>query len=255
VPPLFELQKQVRAAIVGSAAEFAVPLVGGRCPLQRLAIHRRHYELSLIDVLLRRFPATQWLLGSASVRDAARAYVYQQPPVTACLNEYGGQFPMFLASRRRVPGLRWFAELEWQLGVVTLCIDLASQPIQSLAGIEPEMLASVRLQLQPGLRFYEAPWPIDELINFYLTEAAPSTYCLQPQRVRLQLHGARGEFRLRRLGEGEFVFRRALADGEEAGRAGEWALEVEPNFPVGPAFASLVAEGLMTGFRLPSPTE
>jgi hypothetical protein len=255
---LADIQRQMRAAIlVDPAAEIPAALIGGREPLKRLAIHRRHYETSLIEALLRRFPATHWLLGTRSFTETARAYVYHQPPTTPCIAEYGSDFPGYLASRpagARVPGLSAFGELEWRLGEIALCIDHPPCSMARLADVATQALPEVSLRLQPGLRYVEAAWPVDELMVLYLNARAPSQYVMAPCPIRLQISGARGAFWIERLDPPVFVFRRALADGQAIGVAAERALEAEPTFDIGDALAKLVAEGRMIGFELPSLT-
>ena len=112
---LRDLQKSVRDALVrGDGSRVEPVLVGGRDARKRLAIHQRHYHASLVTALLDRFPATVWLVGSVFVTQAAREFVYENPPSKPCIAEYGERFPGFLATRpgaSRIPYLRQFGEL------------------------------------------------------------------------------------------------------------------------------------------------
>jgi hypothetical protein len=119
VPALPDLQRTLRDALVhGGTVGLESLLVGGRDPNKRLAIHQRHYRVSLIRTLLERFPATVWLVGSPFVTDAAHEFVSARPPSRPCIGEYGEWFPEFLATRpgaEEISYLRQFAELEWHL--------------------------------------------------------------------------------------------------------------------------------------------
>ena len=82
MPSLAEVQASMRRAVVaGEASTTALELTGGSDPQARLAIHRRHYEASLVTALLTKFPATVWLTGSPLVTEAARLFVRAHPPV------------------------------------------------------------------------------------------------------------------------------------------------------------------------------
>src|SRR5262249_51220253 len=156
--------------------------------------HRRHYEATLTETLLHRFPATVWLIGLAPADEAARAFVRARPPAAPCLAEYGKDFPAYLMERAgdTVPYVGPFGALEWLVGEVTLAVDRAALRIDALSAIDPDALPDVVLRLQDGLRFLEAAWPVDDLMMLYLAEHQPDRHVLVPEAVRLQVRGARG---------------------------------------------------------------
>jgi hypothetical protein len=204
--------------------------------------------MSLINALLGKFPATVWLVGSAFT-EAARAFLYEHPPHAPCIAEYGEGFPRFLSSRpgaERLSYLRAFVELEWHVGHISVAIDHRAMSLQELAAIGSEALIDTVVELQPGLRYLRASWPIDELIQLYLSESAPDSFVFNPENVWLQLRGARGEFHIDRLDEAEFVFRSSIAGGQPISAAAELALLTNSNFDPGQALMRMVAEGLLT---------
>ena len=251
MPSLAETQTWLRDAILAGDGLSAAPLLtGGRDATTRFAIHARHYEASLVSALLGKFPGCVWLLGEPFVTSAARNFVHARPPGMPCIAEYGADFPKFLADvpgAAKVPYVRAFAEAEWHLGLVSVAIDYPPLALTALAPFPAETLADVALRLQPGLAYVSASWPIDELLRLHLCDAAPDRYVLEPAGVRLEISGARGEFRFDRLDEAEFAFRKALADGVSVGAAAELALGLDPNFAPGQALARLFAAELVTG--------
>ena len=184
VPSLAEAQTRIRDAVVLGAMADAMPLlVGGRDPVARLAVHHRHYEASLVQAILRRFPGVVWLTGEAFTRAAAMDFVRWFPPSAPCIAEYAESFPDFLARRpdaEHAPYLRWFARLEWHLGQVALAINAPSLRMEELAAFEPAALPDLVLGLQSGLRFLEAPWPVDDLARLHLAGAAPDRFVMHP---------------------------------------------------------------------------
>src|SRR6202011_4331879 len=116
-----------------------------------------------------------------------------------------------------------------------------------LAALKTSAVPNAVLRLQPGLRYFVAPWPVDELMTLFLTERAPNEFVLNPAQIRLQIRGARGEFRIERLSEGMFVFRSKIAEGASIGAAAEQALDTDPSFDAAHALSALVAEGLRIG--------
>jgi hypothetical protein len=256
MPSLLEIQRQVRGAVVADEAGGALlaMLAGGRDPAPRLAIHRRHYQASLMRALLDKFPAVSWLAGERFATAAAQAFVRAHPPAAPCIAEYGADYPDFLASRagaERLPYLRAFAELEWHVGKVSIAVDRAPLTIESLASIDASELPDHRLTLQGGLRYCTAAWPIDDLIKQYLSGAAPDRYAFDPTDVHLEIRGARSEFHIERLAQPGFVFRSAVADGVTIGTAAERALDINATFDPGQALLRLVSAGLVIAIDKP----
>ena len=250
MPALAEVQKQIRNALVEGSREHALPiLLGGRSPAKRLAIHQRHYQASLVAALLAKFPGCAWLVGERLVTEAAQAFVRTCPPTAPCIAEYGLDFPRSLASHpgaQRLAYLQSFAELEWHLSHLAIAIELSAVAMDTLAAIDPERLADLALKLQPGVRYLAAAWPVDRLIELFLSESPPERFAFEPTPIALELRGARGTFQIKRVDAGTFAFRAALADGKSIGDAAERALDTDADFDPGQALATLVAENLVT---------
>lgn len=253
MPPLAELQSHLRRAVVARDAAGVVPyLVGGRDPEKRLAIHQRNYETSLVKALVGKFPATHWLVGTPFLAESAREFIRVRPPSAPCIAEYGEDFPAFLATRPladRVPYMQCFAELEWHLGHVAIAVDEPASSFDDVSALDPASIPDATVAIQSGVRYLQAPWSIDELMQLFLTEKAPDQFHLAAADVRLEIRGARGEFRISRLDAAEFEFRVAIRSGRAIGRAAELALEADADFDAGRCFAKLMTEGLVTAIK------
>ena len=248
---LRELQGDMRRAVVsGDEATVAPLLVGGGDSRRRLAIHHRHYQASLVNALLEKFPATVWLTGSAFLADAARQFVAAHPPDRPCITEYGEEFPAFLAalpSAAHLPYLRDFAELERRFGQVAIEVDRPPLPITEIAALHHETLADAFIELQAGLRYQHASWPVDDLLKAYLTDSAPDLFEVNPGSVYIEVRGARGDVRLDRLSPADFTFRTALIGRWSLGEAFERSLQADPRFGAAQALVTLLTDGLVTG--------
>lgn len=185
---LADVQRGIRDAVVnGNGEAVAHVLVGGTRPEHRLAIHRRHYEASLTRALVERFPATVWLVGSELVTNAATSFIHEHPPSSPCIAEYGDGFPRYLGTHpaaASLPYVAQFAELEWYLGRLALATEESG-----------------------NVRYIHLDWTLDELIGFYLTDAAPDEYALRREDVWLEIRGLRGELQMNRLTGEEFACR------------------------------------------------
>ena len=103
--------------------------------------------------------------------------------------------------------------------------------------------------MQPGLRYLDLEWPVDDLLKLYLTETVPDQFELTRARAWIEVRGARGEFHLNRFDRGEFTFRKSISHGRSIGDAAEHALDVGSKFDPGQALAGLIAAGLITAIN------
>jgi hypothetical protein len=252
VRSLVDLQEQFAHAMTsGDGAALRESLAGGREPRTRLAIHLRHYVVSLTAALCDKYPAVVWLVGASVVCDAARAYARSHPPSQPCIAEYGGDFPEFIGRHSRaahLPYLAAFASLEWAVGRVSIATDAPALSWAEIArkGGAERLIDSV-VTPQPGLRYLRMPWRVDELMQAYLGGAAPARFVLLESATSIEVRGARGAVRFARLGAAEFAFRTALAARQTIGDAAEAALELDAAFDTGVALRELVAGNLVIG--------
>jgi hypothetical protein len=251
MPALADLEALVRTSVVTGDTRVPVSLlIGGEHPEWRMAVHARHYHASLTRVLVERFPATVWLLGSGPVLDAARDYVRSDPPTRPCLSEYGEGFPSALAAHAvtaAVPYVRDFAELEYRVGAAALAVDGETVGLEQLAEIGHAGLPEARLTLQPGVRYLRLEWAVDALLGLYLRDSAPDQFELERGPVWLEVRGSRGDVGFERLSDAEFTFRAAVREGLPLGDGVRRALARDPNLDVGQALARLFVSGLVVG--------
>lgn len=247
---LFDLQQRfAHAMTTGDGTLLSGHLIGGSDPDARLAIHLRHYAMSLATALCDKFPASAWLSGTAVVREAAEAYTRLHPPLQPCIAEYGREFPQFLArhpSAAHLPYLASFAELEWAVGQVSIAIEVAPLSWTELTNRGIEGLIDSVLALQPGVHYVRADWRIDELMYAYLGGAAPERFVLLDLATLIEVRGARGALQLSRLDPATFAFRMALAAGRALGDAADTALTIDATFDPGKALRALVEARLVT---------
>jgi len=221
-----------------------------RCPADRQArldIYRRHHRESFRRHLRGRYPTLEWLLGTDHLVALADETLRQSPPRSPSMAEYGQELvdTLLRGGGGLPPYIADVARLDWALGCVSVAVDGDAIGLEALASVPAETLDGVTLTLQPGLSHVTAGWPVDELVQLRLADAAPEQLAFAACDTHLELRGARGRFSLRRLARGDFTFRARLAAGETLGHAAEAALEREASFGVAAALAALFSEGLV----------
>jgi Putative DNA-binding domain len=254
---LADLQSHFRDAVIHRSTQpIGSFLIGGFQPEKRLLVHQRNYQASLTETLLTKFPATEWLLGTTFLTEAARRFVREYPPSAPCIAEYGIVFPDFLTQcdgAGRLPYVREFAQLEWCIGKAAIAVNQSPIDRTAISAIEVDVLMNTSLILQSGLHYLHATWPIDELMSMYLTNTAPDEFKLAPADVWIEVRGARGEFQLDRLAADEFMFRQSILGGHTIADAAERALEVSGTFDPGRSLAAVISEGLITAIQQKNP--
>jgi hypothetical protein len=87
-------------------------------------------------------------------------------------------------------------------------------------------------------------------MKLYLAGNAPDEFLFEPAVTWLQIRGARGAFDITRLEEGDFIFREAVLGGQPICDAAERALDTRSAFDPGQGLSNLLAEGLVTSWRV-----
>ena len=250
MPSLAEVQQLMRDAVVkGDANGMAALVAGGGDAGRRLAIHQRHYRASLVAALMGRYKATAWLMGSEAVERAAATFIREHPPVAPCIAEYGEAFPEYLSrhvTTNRAPYLAAFATLDWHLGRLAVAVDRPAVARAVWAALPPAGLVDLTVTCQPGLYYFTADRPIDELMRLYLTDAAPDRLALAETRAWVEVRGNRGSLTFARLSAGEFAFRKAAHTSAPLGRAVEQAFAADDRFDPSAALANLIDAHLVT---------
>lgn len=242
----------MRDAVVLGDLTAVAPLLhaAGRDVARRAAIHRRHYQTSLVAAVMGRFPATAWLVGSPALEVAAAEFVRAHPPTAPCIAEYGARFPAWLAGHTDsalVPYVKVFAALDWHLGRLAVSADVPALEASRLAVLAPDVLADTVPALQGGTYYAAAHWPIDTLMQTFLGGRESVGAVLDPLSVWLEARGSRGVVSIARLSEAEWEFRHAIQAALPIGVAAERAWQVDPRFDPGVALADLFTARLVAG--------
>ena len=248
-PSLAQLQRNLRDVIVAGEAA-TLDVTGTLISPERLAIHLRNFERSLVDGLLTKFPATQWLVGTTYLTQTATQYVHENPPSVPCIAEYGWGFPDFLfgcPGADRVPYLRDFARLELHVGHVSIAVS--ETPAFSV-GFGTEISSDTTVILQSGLRYLDSGWPVDQLLHLYLSDSAPDQLTFNTGSVWLEIQGSRGDFQIRRLSHADFRFREALRESQTIEAAAATSMQIDPEFDVGEALGRMIASGVVSSINL-----
>jgi hypothetical protein len=254
VTPLRELQRDLRAALLGTdgAAAAAAVRDDGVGWAARLGIYRHHVFATLTAALAASFPVVCRLVDERFFGYAADRYIRTEPPVGPCLFEYGGSFPAFLAEFppcRVLPYLADVARLEWAMQQALHAPDATPLGADALRFVPPRSACALTFALDPSVTLLASPWPIDRIWRANQPAAADDAIVdLRAGGATLEVRRVGDEVVVRALDPASFTFRRAIGELTSLGVASERALAVDPRFDLSRALAAVFQEGVVIGF-------
>src|SRR3984957_8919252 len=175
MPALLELQRTLREQLFGLAtggdatdsdAASVRTLLAGDDGALRLAIYRNTGLGTLVNALRLSFPAVQRLVGADFFEAAAREFIHVQPPRSAYLNDYGADFPGFLAGYPPAAAVVYLgdvAQLEWAVNRALHASDAAGLDLARLAALEQSALSQLSFTAHPALSLLRLEFPADAI--------------------------------------------------------------------------------------------
>ena len=249
---LLELQGRLRRAVLGGdTAEIVAAIQGdGLDQAARVGIYRHHAFATLGDALQGTFPVVCRLVDKRFFVYAAHEYLREHPPHSRCLVEYGADFADFLARFapcEKFPYLADVARFEWALNIAATVREATPLQAEILAEVPSAKAAYVGFRLQPSLSYFDSPWPIDAIWQANQEDEVPPID-LASGGTSLEIRRIGETVAWRRLDQGSFAFRTALADGLVLAAAMAAATLRDPAFDLTAALQRVFADGLAVGF-------
>ncbi len=226
MPSLREVQHAIRQSLVEHDDLAAVPLVlaAGLAPALRLAVYRNTFDGNLANALRLSYPAVHRLVGAEFFEGAAHIFAHGRPPRTAYLDEYGSNFPEFLAdfpAAASLPYLADVARLEWAVNRALHAPDAAPLDAQQLAGLDSVDHDSVRFIVHPSVTLLNASYPLDVIWRAVLAQddRALAAIDLAEEPVWLLVQRLATGIEVTRIDEPAWQFSHSLFAGQPLGTA------------------------------------
>lgn len=257
MPSLHELQRAVRLSLVeredGTAAMYVVG--NGLAPEQRLAVYRNTFDGNLTNTLRLSYPAIHRLVGAEFFEGAARIFAHERPPRTAWLDEYGAEFPEFLAGFPPAASLAYLPEvarLEWAVNRTLHAPDVEPLDAQRLADLDPVDHERIRFAADPSITLLSAVYPADAIWRAVLAQddTALGAIDLAAGPVWLLVQRYPTGVEVMRIDENAWRFADALFSGRPLGAA----LEAAPGLEAPALLAEHIAAGRFVAYDLAEPT-
>ncbi len=262
MPGLRELQREFRQALLGGDAAPILRTLAedGIAPELRLDVHRNNLLMSLTSALKETFPVICRLVDERFFDYAAHEFIRAHPPERACLHEYGGRFPEFLAQFEPCRDLAYLgdvARLEWLIHEAAYAPEEPPLPPTALGAVPQEQTANLIFRFHPSVALIESRWPIDRIWRANRPDDdGNDAIDLAAGGTRLEIARLGAQVVIRPLDAANFGFRRMLHQGARLEDAAEAALAQDAAFDLTTGFGALFRDAVITGFSLtPRPSE
>jgi hypothetical protein len=253
MPTLLDVQHAVYRSVVerddGLAAQYIV--ADTLAPEARLSIYRNTFIGSLTTALRLSYPAVHRLVGLEFFESAARIFIEAQPPHSAYLDEYGANFPEFLANfepAASVSYLAGVARLEWMVSRALHAPDVKALDLSRLAGIDPLDHGRIAFAPHPSLGLVRADHPVDAVWRAVLAQddGAMAAIDLESGPVWLLVQRRGTDVNVTRITHPEWCFMAELC----ASRPLQAAIDAVPETDATILLADHLAAGHFIGFEL-----
>lgn len=253
---LNKMQKKFREAIFDPAAldeNFrSIFKTGGIATENRMKVYRNNVMKTLTGAVTAVYPLIETLAGADFLKAAAAKYAAANPPEQGNLNFYGATFADFLAHyepARDLPYLSDVARMEWAWELATLADDDAPLRIRTLQNIPEDKTPMLRLRLRASVQLVESRYPLDRIVDFCRAERPEGTLNIGMGGAKVMIFRPELQAQMRKVSDAEFIFLRALRDGNDLMRATEWAVEEDESFDLSPVLQRHLALGTFKDFE------
>ena len=167
-PTLLETQRAFRRSLVGhdDADATAHILPDGLDAIAQLAIYRNTMTSVLTNALRLSYPAVERLVGTKFFAAAAERFIERHLPPSACLDDYGAEFPEFLARFPPAATLAYLgdvARLEWGVNRALHAPDADALDLARLGQLSEADRGRVCFLPHPALSLAYSDYPVDQI--------------------------------------------------------------------------------------------
>lgn len=253
---LLDVQRAIYRSLIeredGLATEHVV--ADALAPAARLNIYRNTFIGNLTTALRLSYPAVHRLVGAAFFETAARIFIEARPPRSAYLDEYGADFPDFLAQFEPAASLAYLpgvARLEWAVNRALHAPDAEPLDVSRLLAIGRADHGRIVFKSHPSVSLVHAEHPVDEIWRAVLAQddAAMAVIDLGSGPVWLLVQRPTGDSSVIRLSEPEWRFMAELC----ASRPLQVAIDAVPDVEPALQLADHFAAGRFIDFELLDP--
>jgi len=253
---LRELQEGFARGLISGVSERSMPGIraDGLSPLQRLGFYRTNMISNYLAGLRATYRCVENLVGPACFAYYAEQFIHETPSRSGDLNGYGRELADFLARApiaAQLPYLADVARLEWLLDEVFYEADHPALDLERLALVAAERYPDLRFKLNPACRLLSSAYPIQQIWQVSRPEySGEPSVTFDAGRDHVLVRRAGFDPVVESVSAAEFVWLRALRDGETLGAACIAAQAAHSQLDVSACLQRRVADATLCDFAV-----
>ena len=218
----------------------------------RFGLYRGNLTATWDKVLSAAYPVIRQLVGEEFFTALSRAFGMANPSTDADLNNFGADFPVFLASFEHVaqfPYLPDMARFEWALHRQHFAPDAAVVTAAQLGSLDPTRFEQTRASLHPACSLFKSDWAILPLWQAHQPDSGvgfPSDMAESSCGVIVR---PRWKCEVAAMPASAHAALAALAAGDNFGAALDAAFALDDNFDVPAHLAQWIALGVFSSLE------
>lgn len=216
---------------------------GNAAPM-RFSVYRNNVVVSLMEALQAAYPSVYTIMGSENFSRVARIFVSSHPPTSPMMQEYGRDFPGFLANFKPLAKSPFLidlalAEMHWLKSYHA--VDAPCLLPQHIASLAPEAAMKMKLCRHPAACLLCSDYPVHDLFNARRFWPCPELDIATAQNILITRPAL--ECLVTPIDAGQAKFFEAAFAGNCLGDAISAATQIDSDFDP----ADAIARGLTTG--------
>ncbi len=255
MPALHDLQHVFHAAVVAPLFEptsgIALPLVA---PSVGMLVYRNNLREGARKALAADYPVVERLVGASCWRQLARDYVERHPSASGDLQDFGGAFAEFLATRYSRDEFGYLVDVANLERAIDESLQSEMRPALEtsiLATLPATEWSAAGLSLQPSTRLLCSMYPVLDIWQANRVTDEPMPINLASGGHHLLVLRDTDDVTVRRLTPGMHRFLSVLSEGDSLSAAVIAALTCEPELDPGRALSQIFSWQLVHDIQTP----
>jgi len=222
----------------------------------RIDIYRNNVFSNYRKTLSAVYPVIERLVGKEFFRQTADTYISACPSLSGDLNEYGENFPQFIATYepvKELPYLKDVARLEWLMELIFHAADVIPKVLEKLAFVPEDKYGELRFKLNPASQIYQSNYPIAKIWQVNQVDWKGDGFVdLQLGGCELLVYRKNFSTTIKPLSKGEYAMLHGLSSGKNINTTFCKAFEVQNDLDLGTFLQQMIQEGILVDVQVTS---
>jgi hypothetical protein len=218
-----------------------------------MGIYQNSAIANITNSLILTYPVIEKLVGEAFFKAMCREFIYLTWPQSGNMDDYGAEFPEFLAEfehAKHLVYLKDVARLEWAFHQSSLADDAIIIDWSTLAQVSD--ILQLKFLVTPSLSLVNSTFPVDKIWLLNQDDISPDTKISltneQDNDTFIVLFRQQLKTTILPISEGEFTMLHAFYNEETFEKAIVDASEKQVDFFVDDSLKKFIELGVITGF-------